>query len=39
MDTTGTVMKSGKKKVFVKLESLDQVMIVEFPVEHLSPII
>lgn len=38
MDTTGTVLKSGKKKVYVKLESLDQVMIVEFPVEYLSPI-
>ncbi|MEJ7678226.1 MAG: hypothetical protein WKG06_10270 [Segetibacter sp.] len=36
MDTTGTVVKGGKKKVFVKLESLDQVMIVEFPAEHLS---
>ncbi|MDB5248659.1 MAG: transcriptional activator RfaH [Segetibacter sp.] len=39
MDTTGTVLKGGKKKVFVKLESLDQVMIVEFPVEYLSPLI
>ena len=39
MDTTGTVLKGGKKKVYVKLESLDQVMIVEFPVEYLSPII
>lgn len=39
MDTTGTVLKTGKKKVFVKLESLDQVMIVEFPVEYLSPLI
>ncbi len=38
MDTTGIVVKGGKKKVFVKLESLDQVMIVEFPVEHLSPL-
>lgn len=38
MDTTGTVLKGGKKKVFVKLESLDQVMVVEFPVEYLSPI-
>jgi transcription antitermination factor NusG len=38
MDTTGTVLKGGKKKVFVKLESLDQVMIVEFPIEYLSPI-
>lgn len=37
MDTTGTVLKSGKKKVFVKLESLDQVMIVEFPVEYVTP--
>jgi transcription antitermination factor NusG len=39
MDTTGTVLKGGKKKVFVKLESLDQVMIVEFPVEYLSPLL
>ena len=39
MDTTGTVLKRGKKKVFVKLESLDQVMIVEFPVEYLTPFI
>jgi transcription antitermination factor NusG len=39
MDTTGTVLKGGKKKVFVKLESLDQVMIVEFPIEYLSPLI
>lgn len=38
MDTTGTVVKGGKKKVFVKLESLDQVMIVEFPIEYLSPL-
>lgn len=39
MDTIGTIVKGGKKKVFVKLESLDQVMIVEFPVHHLSPIL
>lgn len=38
MDTTGTVVKGGKKKVFVKLESLEQVMIVEFPVEYLTPL-
>jgi len=38
MDTTGTVMTGGKKKVYVRLESLDQVMIVEFPVNYLSPI-
>ena len=39
MDTTGTVLKGGKKKVFVKLESLDQVRVVEFPVEYLSPLV
>ena len=38
MDSTGTVIKGGKKKIFVKLESLDQVMIVEFPIEYLSPL-
>jgi len=38
MDTTGTIVKGGKKKMFVKLESLDQVMIVEFPIEYLSPL-
>jgi transcription antitermination factor NusG len=39
MDTTGTVVKGGKKKVYVKLESLDQLMIVEFPLEHLTPLV
>ncbi len=38
MDSTGTIVKGGKKKVYVKLESLDQVMIVEFPLEHVSPL-
>jgi transcription antitermination factor NusG len=38
MDTTGTVVKGGKKKVYVKLESLDQVMIVEFPIDYLTPL-
>jgi len=38
MDTVGTVLKGGKKKVYVKLESLDQVMVVEFPIEYLSPL-
>lgn len=38
MDNTGTVLRAGKKKVFVKLESLGQVMTVEFPAEYLSPI-
>lgn len=39
MDYTGTILKGGRKKIFVKLESLDQVMVVEFPIEHLSPLI
>jgi transcription antitermination factor NusG len=38
MDNEGTVVRGGKKKVYVKLESLGQVMIVEFPVEYLIPI-
>ncbi len=28
MDSTGTVVKGGKKKVYVKLQSLEQVLIV-----------
>jgi transcription antitermination factor NusG len=38
MDNEGTVVRGGKKKVYVKLESLGQVMIVEFPVEYLLPL-
>ena len=38
MDSTGTVLRGGKKKVYVKLESLGQVMVVEFPVEYLTPL-
>jgi transcription antitermination factor NusG len=38
MDNEGTVVRGGKRKVYVKLESLGQVMIVEFPVEYLIPI-
>src|SRR4051794_29474858 len=34
MQETGTVVKSGKKRLYVKLESLGQVMIVEFPIDH-----
>src|SRR6476659_5327599 len=34
MDNTGTVLRQGSKKVYVKLESLQQVMIVEFPAEY-----
>ncbi|NCI46940.1 UpxY family transcription antiterminator [Sediminibacterium soli] len=37
MGTEGTVLRGGKKKVFVKLESLGQVMVVEFRSEYLSP--
>lgn len=36
MDIEGTVIKGGSKKVYVRLESLDQLLIVEFPAEHLS---
>lgn len=35
MNNKGTVVRGGKKKVYVQLESLGQVMIVEFPAEHL----
>jgi len=31
MDNTGTVIRPGNKKVYVKLESLGQLMVVEFP--------
>ena len=36
MGNEGTVIRGGKKKVYVKLESLGQVMVVEFPTEYLS---
>ncbi len=38
MDKEGTVLKGSKKKIFVQLQSLGQVMVVEFPAEYLSPI-
>lgn len=38
MGNEGTVIRGGRKKVYVKLESLGQVMVVEFPAEYLSPI-
>lgn len=38
MDKVGTVLKGSKKKVYVQLQSLGQVMVVEFPSEYLSPI-
>ena len=37
MGNVGTVIRGGRKKVFVKLQSLGQVMVVEFPAEYLSP--
>ncbi|HVX51356.1 MAG TPA: UpxY family transcription antiterminator [Chitinophagaceae bacterium] len=36
MDNTGTVIRQGNKKVYVKLESLGQVMVVEFPVSYVA---
>jgi transcription antitermination factor NusG len=36
MDIEGTVIKGGSKKIYVRLESLDQLLIVEFPAEHLA---
>jgi len=38
MNNTGTVVRvAGRKKVYVRLESLDQVMIVEFPAQYVAP--
>ena len=36
MDNEGTILRSGSKKVYVKLESLQQVMVVEFPAEYVA---
>ncbi len=36
MGNEGTVLRNGRKKVYVKLESLGQVMVVEFPAEYLT---
>ena len=38
MQNTGTVVKSGKKRLYVKLESLGQVMVVEFPANYVKVI-
>lgn len=37
MGNEGKVIRGGRKKVYVKLESLGQVMVVEFPATYLSP--
>lgn len=36
MDQEGTVVRGGKKKVYVQLQGLGQVMIVEFPATFLT---
>ena len=36
MDNEGVVVKGGKRKVYVRLESLNQLMTVEFPADHLQ---
>jgi transcription antitermination factor NusG len=38
IDAEGTVLRSGKKKVYVLIESLGTVMVVEFKTEHLLKI-
>lgn len=38
MQNTGTVVRSGKKRLYVRLESLGQVMVVEFPADYVKPI-
>ncbi|TDH27372.1 UpxY family transcription antiterminator [Segetibacter sp. 3557_3] len=38
MNSEGTVIRGGNRKVFVKLESLGQIMTVEFPVEYVTPL-
>ena len=37
MDSTGTVIRPGNKKIYVRLESLGQVMVVEFPIAFVAP--
>jgi len=36
MDNTGTVVKAAAKKIYVRLESLDYIMTVEFPAGYVS---
>lgn len=36
MDNTGTILKKGSRKYYVRLESLRQVMIVEFPSSYIE---
>ena len=34
MDNTGTVIRTGAKKIYVRLESLGQIMTVQFPASY-----
>lgn len=36
MDNTGTVLRANNKKIYVQLQSLGQIMVVEFSVEFLE---
>jgi transcription antitermination factor NusG len=38
MDNEGTVLRSGKKKVYVEIKTLGRLLVVEFPVEYLLPL-
>jgi hypothetical protein len=38
MGRRGEVIKSGKNNAFVRLESLNMMMIVEFKINEISPI-
>jgi transcription antitermination factor NusG len=38
IDKEGTVLRDGKKKVYVQIESLGQLMVVEFKTDYLIPI-
>lgn len=37
-DKEGVVLRDGKKKVYVQIKSLEQIMVVEFKSDHLIPI-
>ena len=38
MDNQGEIIRLNKKKVYVQLQTLGQVMVVEFPIEQLIPV-
>lgn len=38
MDNTGTVLRTTTKKAYVRLDSLGQVMVVEFPLNYVRPL-